>query len=177
MATTRHSFHRHSIRLKGYDYSSPGAYFVTMLAFNRACIFGEVVDGKMILNKFGGIVAQTWEWLSEQYPYIRVDPYIVMPNHFHGILQIIELDDECRGGSRPAPTPIKNLGQLIGAFKTVSANKINQFRNTSGSPVWQRNYYEHVIRNEIELNDIAGYILTNPESWAHDQEYTRDPSN
>ena len=102
--------HRRSIRLKGYDYSLVGAYFLTMVTFQRACIFGNVLDGEMNFNKFGQIVSETWEWLSKQYPYIVINLYIVMPNHFHGILQIIELDDDCRGGSLPAPTKIKTLG-------------------------------------------------------------------
>jgi REP element-mobilizing transposase RayT len=164
-------FHRRSVRLKGYDYSEPGAYFVTIVTFQRACILGEVVDGEMRLNQLGQIVAQTWDWLSKQFAYVEVDHYIVMPNHFHGVLQIIEIEDDCRGGSRPAPTKIKTLGQLIGAFKTVSAKKINQLRNTPGSNVWQRNYYEHIIRNELELNDITRYIETNAETWALDPEY------
>ncbi len=171
MTSALNHFHRRSVRLEGYDYTQPGAYFVTIVTFHRASIFGEVVGGEMRLNKFGVIVAQTLVWLSEQYPYVRVEPYIVMPNHFHGILQIIELDDDRRGGSRPAPILIKNLGQIIGAFKTVSAKKINLIRHTTGSSVWQRNYYEHIIRNELELNNITQYILSNPDTWLQDSAY------
>ena len=90
--------HRHSIRMKGYDYSSVGAYFVTVVTYQRLCVFGDVVDGEIILNQFGQIVTQTWEWLSAQYPYVELGSYVVMPNHFHGILLIIELDNNCRGG-------------------------------------------------------------------------------
>lgn len=161
--------HRRSIRMKGYDYSLAGAYFVTMVTFQRACVFGDIVDGEMRLNHFGLIVTQTWEWLSKQYPYIEVDRYIMMPNHFHGILHIIEMADDCRGGSRPAPTKIKTLGQLIGAFKTVSAKHINQIRHTPGSPAWQRNYYEHIIRNEKEYEEIWNSIDANPKNWVDDQ--------
>jgi len=117
-------FNRHSIRLDKYDYSSPGAYFVTVVTRHRECIFGEVLGGEMRLNQFGQYVKQSWEWLPTKYPYVYIDAYVVMPNHFHGILQIIESDDHCRGGSRPAPTgltKIKPLGQLIGVFKTISA--------------------------------------------------------
>jgi putative transposase len=123
------NLHRHSIRLKGYDYSLAGAYFLTEVSFQRACIFGDVLDGEMKLNRFGQIVKQTVEWLSKQYPYIEINMYIMMPNHFHGILQIIELDEDCRGGSRLTPTKIKTLGQLICAFKTVSAKHINLIRH------------------------------------------------
>jgi putative transposase len=153
-----------------YDYSGPGAYFVTMVSFHRICMFGEITKGDMRLNNFGEVVMQTWEWLPEHFPYVQLGPYIVMPNHIHGLLQIIELDGDCRGGSRPAPTVIKTIGQLIGAFKTVSSKRINQIRNAMGMSVWQRNYYEHIIRNEIELSDIAGYFLANPEVWAHNPE-------
>jgi putative transposase len=163
--------HRQSIRLKGYDYSLPGGYFVTFVSFRRECIFGDVYREEMRLNEYGQIVTQTSEWLSTQYPYIEFVSYIVMPNHFHGILQIIELDDYCRGGSRPAPTKLKTLGQIIGAFKTVSAKRINQIRYTSGSPVWQRNFYDHIIRDEKEYKDIWNYIDTNPTNWLNDHLY------
>ena len=105
MTTPPIPFHRHSIRMKEYDYSSPGAYFVTMVTNLRKNLFGEVVDGEMRLNQYGQIVKQSWEWLATQYPYVDIDPYVVMPNHFHGILQIFEPDDHCKGGSRPAPDP------------------------------------------------------------------------
>jgi putative transposase len=99
-----------------------------------------------------------------------------MPNHFHGILHIIELDNSCRAGevqpsfgcARPAPTEVKTLGQLIGAFKTVSAKRINQIRHSPGMPVWQRNCYEHIIRNETEYEDIWNYIDINRNNWVDD---------
>jgi REP element-mobilizing transposase RayT len=84
-------YHRRSIRLEEFDYSSPGVYFVTVVTYHRVRMFGEVVEGEMKLNQFGLIVAQAWEWLPARYPYVILDPYIVMPNHFHGILRIIEL--------------------------------------------------------------------------------------
>lgn len=179
-------FHRRSIRYSGYDYAQPGAYFVTIVTLRRVCMFGDIVDGAMKVNHYGQIVTQTWEWLPKQYPYVKIDPYIVMPNHFHGILSIIEFEDgRSRGGSRPAPTglieeyyplpyditKIKPLGQLIGVFKTISAKKINQIRSTPGVSVWQRNYYERIIRDENELNDISMYINFNPQTWQSDSEY------
>ena len=137
--------HRRSIRLKGYDYSNAGAYFVTIVAWQREMLFGEIVDKEMVLNEFGQIVSEKWQWLETQYPYIELGAWIVMPNHFHGILVI-----NGRGGSRSAPTPIKckPLGGLIGAFKTVSTKQINLLRDTEGQAVWQRNYYEHIVRDE-----------------------------
>ena len=111
--------HRRSIRLKGYDYSQAGAYFVTIVTWQREMLFGEIVDGVMKLNVIGKIVSGKWQWLETQYEYVELGEWVVMPNHFHGILVI---HDDGRGGSRPAPTPIKHkpLGGLIGAFKTVS---------------------------------------------------------
>ena len=181
--------HRRSIRLKGYDYSNAGAYFVTIVAWQREMLFGEIVDKEMVLNEFGQIVSEKWQWLETQYPYIELGAWIVMPNHFHGILVIHDVgrggsrsalvDDiqsMTRGDSRIAPTSIKNkpLGGLIGAFKTVSTKHINLLRNTGGQIVWHRNYYEHIIRNEHEMDRIHRYIESNPSMWAEDDE---NPNN
>ena len=116
--------HRRSIRLKGYDYSQPGAYFVTICTERRQCIFGDVVGGQMRLNRYGEIVAETYQWLCQRYGHLHSDEWIIMPNHFHAIMVIT--DKPCRGGSRTAPTTNdqrKPLGRLIGAFKTVSTKK------------------------------------------------------
>jgi REP element-mobilizing transposase RayT len=161
--------HRRSIRLKDYDYSQSGAYFVTICSWSRECLFGEIIDGNMQLEEFGQIIQENWIWLSHQYKYVHLDEWSVMPNHLHGIIVI---NDDGRGGSRTAPTNIikrKSLGRLIGAFKTVSTKQINLIRNTPGEPVWQRNYYERIIRNEDELNHIREYIINNPSQWAEDE--------
>ena len=169
--------HRRSIRLKGYDYRQAGGYFVTLVTQGREMLFGEVVHGEMVLNDFGKIAAETWLWLETQYPYVALGEWVVMPNHFHGIIFI--LDDDGRGGSRTAPTnpqtitdavKRKPLGRLIGAFKTVSTKHINLTRHTEGEMVWQRNYYEHILRNETELDRITRYIESNPARWADDDE-------
>jgi putative transposase len=167
--------HRRSIRLRGYDYSQAGAYFVTIVAWQREMLFGEIVNreppngGDVILNDFGKIVSEKWIWLETQYEYVELGAWVVMPNHFHGILIIHDND---RGGSRPAPTPTKRkpLGELIGAFKTISTKHINLLRDTEGQIVWQRNYYERIIRNESEMDRIARYIESNPTRWANDDE-------
>ena len=158
--------HRHSIRLKDYDYSRSGAYFVTLCAWHRECLFGSIVDGEMVLNDMGRIVFQAWEWLGTRYNHVLLGEWIIMPNHLHGIIVI----DDCRGGSRTAPTECKPLGRLIGAFKTISTKQINQFRDNAGCPVWQRNYYERVIRNEVELSRANEYIVNNPMKWESDRE-------
>ena len=160
---------RRSIRLPGYDYSRNGAYFVTICTQNRACLFGTIVDGEMRLNQFGEIVADTWNWLRDQYNYVVLDQWVIMPNHLHGIIVI---NNVCRGGSQTAPTvgAPKPLGRLIGAFKTVSTKHINQLRNTPGVKIWQRNYWEHIIHNDDELNRIRQYIVDNPMKWETDRE-------
>jgi len=163
--------HRRSIRLQGYDYSQGGAYFVTLCAQDRECLFGEIVNGEMLLNDAGRIVANSWEWLAEQYDHVSLDEYVVMPNHAHGIIVIT---DDCRGGSRTAPTRTaptgkrKPIGRLIGAFKTVSTKRINELRENAGTKLWQRNYWEHIVRNEPELNRIREYIHNNPAQWEDD---------
>jgi REP element-mobilizing transposase RayT len=165
---------RRSIRLKGYDYSQAGVYFVTVCTRNRKCLFGEVVDGEMRLNNCGGMVADSWEWLMRQYDYVKLDEWMIMPNHMHGIIVI---SDDGRGGSRTAPTEKrKPVGRLIGAFKTVSNKRINELRGTSGATVWQRNYFERVIRNDNEMHHLREYIVNNPAQWDLDRENPDNPN-
>jgi REP element-mobilizing transposase RayT len=162
---------RHSLRLKEYDYTQPGPYFVTTVTHGRENLFGNVLDGQIQLNEFGQIVADAWQWLGRQYPYLELSAAVVMPNHFHGIILIG--DNSCRDGSRHAVTDgkIKPLGQLFGAFKTISAKRINLLRGAPGLPVWQRDFYERVIRDEDELARIHQYIIDNPANWQEDDEY------
>ena len=121
-------------------------------------------------SKYGLITAESWKWLSSAYPHISLDEWAIMPNHLHGIIVI---SNHCRGGSRAAPTSeikIKPLGQIIGAFKTISSKQINLHRQTPGTPFWQRGFYEHIIRDEKSLQRIRGYIATNPFRWQLDRE-------
>jgi len=116
----------------------------------------------MQLNHYGKIADTSWTYLAQAYPYVGLDEWVIMPNHLHGIIII---SANCRGGSRTAPTgerKMKPLGRLIGAFKTISTKQINFTRKTSGAPFWQRNFYEHVIRDDHSLNRIREYIVTNP---------------
>ena len=182
--------YRRSIRLKDYDYTQAGAYFITLCVEHRACVLGDVVDGEMQLSPSGVIVAEAWEWLAQQYPYVAIDEYVIMPNHFHGIIVI---DAPTVGAVREPPTipppspptmgavrepptipppspPRKPLGRLIGAFKTVSTKRINELNATPGISFWQRNYYEHIIRHEDALNRIRRYIIHNPFKRAIDRE-------
>ena len=130
----------------------------------------------MLLNAQGESVAEAWAWLSQRYPYVELDAWVVMPNHLHGILIITNTGAaNGRGDSRIAPTPNarlrrKSLGRLIGAFKTVSTKRINQIGDTAGNRVWQRDYYEHIIRNQRELDALREYIRANPARWADDSD-------
>ncbi|NIS78648.1 MAG: transposase [Anaerolineales bacterium] len=169
MASIQKKANRRSNRLKGYDYTQPGAYFVTVCTVDHRNIFGEIMGGDIHLNVFGRIVRVCWLWLSNHYKYVELDQWILMPNHIHGILTV----SGRRGGSRTAPTnpPRKPLGRLIGAFKTVSSKWINEIRASPGIPLWQRNYYDRVIRNQGELDRIRQYIDDNPQNWELDKYY------
>jgi REP element-mobilizing transposase RayT len=153
--------HRRSIRLKDYDYSNAGAYFVTICAQNMECFFGEIRNGDMELNPYGSIVKNCWKDLINHYSYVELDALTIMPNHIHGIITI------------PAPTRTQKnhgLSEIVRALKTFSSRKINKLRNRKGVSIWQRNYYEHIIRNEKEMNKIREYIINNPLQWDLDKE-------
>lgn len=168
--------HRRSIRLKGYDYTQAGAYFITICIQNHQCLFGTIVDSKMQLNDEGRMVQALWEQLPQRFP-IELDAYVVMPNHFHAIVIIVGrvgaslVDAHNRAGTRPVPT----LGDIVGVFKSITTNEyIRGVRQHGWAPFrdkfWQRNYYEHVIRNEDSLNRIREYIQTNQQRWQLDRE-------
>jgi REP element-mobilizing transposase RayT len=169
--------HRRSIRLKGYDYAYPGAYFVTICTHNREHLFGEIVDSQMQWNEHNCIVQACWDDLPYHYPHVELDAFVVMPNHIHGIIVLV---DVVGAGLRPAPTTAPattpttgkrhDLPEIVRAFKSFSARRINGIRQTPGVPVWQRNYYEHIIRDENELNCIREYVMSNPVQWQYDRE-------
>ena len=190
--------HRRSIRLKGYDYSQEGMYFVTICL--RAVVgaglkpaltkptavttFGKIMDGEMVLNEYGQIVQMVWGELPQHYNNIQLDEFVIMPNHIHGIIVITDDDDTTivGAGLKPAPTkpaPTKpatttakhGLPEIVRALKTFSARKINELRNTRGEKLWQRNYWEHIIRNEQSYQRIANYIINNPMNWQNDKFY------
>ena len=154
--------HRRSIRLKEYDYSKAGAYFVTICTWDKKCILGEIDGEKMKLDVYGKIVFEEWHRSSEIRKEIGMDAFVIMPNHIHGIVIIHDTTIE-----RMKP---KSISSFIAGFKSAVTKRINQIRNTPGFPVWQRNYYEHVIRNEKELNAIREYIAYNPLRWNEDTE-------
>ncbi len=179
--------HRRSIRLRRYDYTQAGAYFVTIITRNHECLFGDVVDGEMRVNALGQVVVECWDALPAHFSNVELDAFVVMPNHAHGIVVINDAAPARRGEaffapqknasplhpSQPPPprgTQSGSIGAIIQNFKSVSTRKINQSRDTAGALVWHRNYYEHIIRNERSLNAIRGYIAGNPAQWASDDE-------
>ena len=172
--------HRRSIRRPDFDYRQAGAYFVTICTHNRAPLFGEIQGDEMELNEAGRVVQAAWDDLPEHYRHVELDAWVVMPNHVHGIITLVD-PANVGAGLRPAPTPHGAKrhppSEIVRAFKSFSARRINEHRNSPGSPVWQRNYYEHVIRNEKSLHDIRQYIVHNPAKWADDPDNPRNASH
>ena len=163
--------HRRSVCLKEYNYSEPGTYFITICSWLRGFIFGEIINGKMELNEYGMIAEQ--EWLNNVHvsPHIDSDKFIVMPNHIHGIMIINR-----RGVLQYAPandalqSPTQTIGSIVRGYISTTTRQVNIIRNTPGMPVWQRNYFEHLIRNEFELNNIREYMRNNTLRWAFDKD-------
>jgi REP element-mobilizing transposase RayT len=151
-------------RLQHYDYSTPGWYYVTICTDKMEQHFGEVINGRMKLNNRGKIVDVWWSWLSEQYLYCELDEYIIMPNHFHGIIIINSVNVvTSRDLSLRENTKIKSLSELIGAFKMKSSKEIHLAGNKTFK--WQRSFYDRIIRNNKELFNIRKYIQENPLKW------------
>jgi len=219
--------HRRSIRLKGYDYASPGAYFVTICTQGHVCLFGDVVDDGMVLNAAGRMVQAVWECIPERFPNVQSDAYAIMPNHFHAIIVLNDIprspaprspcgDDPCgcpdadlapipkpsrrgnpcgcpdagttpRAGTRPAPTNPEaarrpTLGDVVGVFKSITTHEyIMGVRERGWSPfdgrLWQRNYWEHIIRNDTSYRRIYDYTEHNPALWEEDQLHPDAPPN
>jgi putative transposase len=182
------SHHRRSVRLKGYDYAQPGAYFVTICTHGRVCIFGDILNGEMVVNECGQRVTEEWLYTGLLRPDVVVDAFVVMPNHLHGIVIITERDhhrgvlrDHRRGVlhtpsvdgtlDRGVNSPSRTLGALVRGFKAATVRDINRLRGAPvGTPVWQRNYYEHVVRGAGGLDRIRAYIADNPARWPEDED-------
>jgi putative transposase len=184
---TRH--HRRSIRLKGYDYTQPGAYFVTLVTHERMPLFGEIVNGEMRLNDIGRVSEQCWLDVPFHFPHVALDAFVIMPNHVHGILWIVESPPEILempetvGAKNFSPLPppsspssstkrprgtSKTIGSVVRGFKIGVTKWVR--KNTDIYIVWQQNYHEHIIRHERALNAIRRYILENPLRWHLDRE-------
>jgi putative transposase len=172
--------HRRTVRLPEYDYRQMGAYFITLCAFRRDMIFGGIIEDEMILNDYGHIVLDGWIETAIIRPGIFLDEFTVMPNHFHAIVflpEMVNTNDNVGAHSR-APsgdnsalsrTP-KSLGSLVAGFKSTVTKQINTLRSTPGTPVWQRNYSEHIIRDDEGLRRIREYIANNLAMWESDME-------
>jgi putative transposase len=175
----KQEFHRQSIRLENYDYSSNGAYFVTICTAQRLHLFGEIIDTTMHLNDFGQIANDCWLELPNHFSSVMLDEFVVMPNHVHGIILIQKLDEPMAVGARHA-SPLQghaafrgvqkgSLGAMVGSFKSAVTKPINQARGAAGESLWQRNYYDRIIRSEERLMAALAYIDNNPINWALDE--------
>ena len=181
--------HRKSIRIKEYDYATPGEYFITICTYQRECLFGDITRDGMHLNPFGLIVQE--EWLRTQVirPEIELDEFIIMPNHLHGIIAIMETHVGTHGCASlrgiTAPNASKqrinppnisprrrprSLGSFVAGFKSAATKRINEERKMPRTLVWQSRYYEHIIRNDKDLNNVREYIVNNPIQWHVDEE-------
>jgi len=165
--------------------AQPGAYFVTLCTRGRACLFGHVVNGEMHLNEAGETARRCWEDIPTHFPMVELDTFVIMPNHMHGVVVIgckgeasdSPVSANTRAGmadasplrSRPNGTQPRSLSAIVRNFKSVSTRRINAACYAPGTPVWLRNYYEHVVRNEQELMAIREYILGNPARWDDDE--------
>ena len=173
---------RRTIRLINYDYSQDGLYFVTVCCQDKICRFGKVEDGVMVLNDAGKIAKQCWLDMPVHFPHIILHEFIIMPNHIHGIIEISHFV----GAKNLSPeyetlfqSPSKTIGSIIRGFKIGVTKWFNNNRAKDFSPlqkskpIWQRNYYEHIIRNEQSHQQITDYIINNPFNWGNDKYYNQ----
>ncbi len=183
----RHVFRR-SPRLRDYDYSQPGAYFVTVCAWQRGCLFGAVVDDEVRLSSLGEIVRACWDEIPNHRRDVELDAFVIMPNHFHAIVVILDQSKDAAGNggkvsrgldagdTSVAPTAVENgerrptLGAIVGAFKAAVTRTARERGVSVPIQVWQRSYYEHVIRSEAALSRIRNYIFENPAKWSLDRD-------
>ncbi len=162
--------HRKSIRLKHYNYSQNGAYFITLCAKNRQCLFGEIINNKITLNDLGNIVREEWKKSFQIRYELEIDEFVIMPNHFHGIVFITRKSEQgynYKSNSDQGPKN-KSISSLVAGFKSSVTSKINALQKQTSESVWQRNYHEHVIRNEKSLQRIREYTINNPLTWKED---------
>lgn len=171
--------HRRSIRLPRYDYTQPGDYFITICAASRQCIFGEITakESRLSASPIGELVIDSWESIPLHFPSVILDEYVLMPNHLHGILKITEcleigtrdpaMTTKVEDYGKPVP---RSIPTIIRSFKSIVSRRVIDYGLGIGRPVWQRNYYEHVVRSELDLGEIRKYISENPAKWLVDPE-------
>ena len=166
---------RRSIRLSGYDYRQSGAYFVTICAFKKSCLFGQTREGKMYVNDLGMTGSDCWQQISHVRRNVELDDFVVMPNHLHGIIILFD-DEPVRVAAQTYgqievwehKLPSGSLGVILGQFKRAVTMRSKLLAQPPDQHIWQRNYYDHIIRNETSLNSIRKYIVENPARWLDD---------
>jgi len=185
--TKPQKFNRKSPRLHDFDYTQDGGYFITICTHNRLKLFGDIdVDGAMHISQWGQIAQSCWDIIPRHFPHVRLDKFVVMPNHVHGILFVIEPNPPDNELSPPASgvgaiheSPLRNnnvprgskkgsVSAIVGLYKSAVTRQINAIRADT-HPLWQRSFHDHHIRNETELNKLREYVLSNPALWAADK--------
>lgn len=177
---------KNSLRLRGYDYSSVGAYFVTIVTWQREMLFGDIVNGEMVLNDLGNIAYKWWLKIPKHFPNVELGNFAIMPNHIHGIIVITDgrgavsapdngYSDQQGRGTLPLHRTLPTLGQIIAYFKYQSTKELNTIDGLGEIiKFWQRNYHDRVIRNKREMARIWDYIDANPARWDDDDENPRN---
>ena len=165
--------HRRSTRLQQYDYRWVGAYHITICTFQRLCTFGDVLDGRMVLNEVGRTVEEEWTKTPSLRSEVTIDAFVVMPNHLHGVLVFDDSNPDAAKGDTIQSTRFvrhkRSIGSVIAGFKSATTKRINIARNSPRQPVWQRNYHDQVIRGEPHLDHVRQYIAANPANWTKDE--------
>jgi REP element-mobilizing transposase RayT len=188
---------RRSIRLRGYDYTLAGAYFVTICVENGRCLLGHINNDEMVLNQFGRSVNEEWQNTIRRRDHVELDEYVVMPNHFHAIVWLTNASElrathasplqtasslaslttqpDSSSPTRPKGPRPESLSVVIGSFKSAATRRINKIAGTAGTRFWQRNYYEHIVRNDRAVQAIRDYIICNPVNWDKDRLHPGNP--
>jgi len=191
MKYNREIHHRHSMRLKGFKYSSPGYYFITICTQNRECLFGNISQRMLEINNAGEMIKKEWTNLTQRFNHIIIDEFVIMPNHLHGVIHItggqpfraindysknrVKIIDNTDLIEPPSGTSENSISRIIQGFKSISTvNYIESVRINHWPPfekhLWQQNFYDHIIRNMEELKEIRGYIMNNPLNWESDED-------
>ncbi len=169
---------RRSVRLRGYDYRQAGVYFVTVCTHRKIKAFGNISQGEMVLNELGHVVIAEWQHVAEARENVQLDLYVVMPNHLHGVIVIDGTPDpdlcevlQTIQQKQSATLQAGSLGAVVGHFKAAVSRRAKRANIGCQRKIWQRSYYEHIIRNEKSLNEIRRYIIENPGRWSEDTLY------
>jgi REP element-mobilizing transposase RayT len=175
---------RRSIRLMGFDYRDAGAYFVTICTFRRACVLADVVDDRVSLTAVGSVVESAWRTIPGYFPHFGLEGYVVMPNHLHGIL-VLQDAHRAKHPPKADASPLQpprskgtqpgSVQAVIQTFKAISTRRFHALPGMKLNRLWQRGFYDHVIRDEAELNRIRAYVEENPLRWALDRENLSGP--